>query len=92
MKCYRILYKPDNTAFMVWAENKQQALDIAHEKNKKELPTDQEIDITDYHAVEFTPGTNSIGILTFYDIYETFERMNVPANDQENNHTATKHI
>ena len=47
MKCYRILYKPDNTAFMVWAENKQQALDIAHEKNKKELPPDQEIDITD---------------------------------------------
>lgn len=40
MKCYRILYKPDNTAFMVWAENKQQALDIAHEKNKKELPLD----------------------------------------------------
>lgn len=72
MKCWRILYVPDNTAFMVWAESKEAALNNARERNCKELDTNDCVD--DYIIDEFTPETNEVGILVFYDIYTTFER------------------
>ena len=73
MKCWRILYVPDNTAFMVWAESKEAALNKARERNRKELGAKDCVD--DYKIDEFTPETNTVGIIVFYDIYTTFERI-----------------
>lgn len=72
MKCWRILYVPDNTAFMVWAESEEAALKKARERNRKELDTEEYVE--EYKIDEFTPETNEVGILVFYDIYTTFER------------------
>ncbi len=73
MKCWRVLYVPDNTAFMVWAESKEEGLDKARKRNIKELNTEEDCS-ENYIIDEFTPETNDVGILVFYDIYSTFER------------------
>lgn len=74
MKCWRVLYKPDNTAFMVWADTKELALDKARKRNISELDDITEEGIEDYIIDEFTPDTNKNGILAFYDVYSVFER------------------
>lgn len=74
MKCWRVLYKPDNTAFMVWAETEEIALKKVRERNIYELDNPEEECINDYIIGEFTPKTNNIGIIAFYDVYLSFER------------------
>lgn len=73
MKCWRVLYVPDNTAFMVWAESKEEGLNKARKRNIKELNAEEDCS-ENYIIDEFTPETNDVGILVFYDIYSTFER------------------
>ena len=76
MKCWRVLYVPDNTAFMVWAESKDIALDKVRKRNINELENIKDC-VDDYLIDEFTQETNDSGILAFYDIYETFERNSI---------------
>ena len=72
MKCFRVLYKPDDTAFMVWAETEEKALELARTRNLKELANDHNEGPEDYLVDEFTPETNGTGILAFYDVQESF--------------------
>lgn len=82
MKCYRVLYKPDNTGFMVWAESDKEALDKARKKNRSELDGDDiEENLQDYLLDEFKPETNDHGILVFYDIYSVYERNGIFCKD-----------
>lgn len=74
MKCWRVLYKPDDTAFMVWADIKEIALEKVRKRNIEELDVPEEECIDDYLIDEFTPETNGVGILAFYDVYSVFER------------------
>lgn len=76
MKCYRVLYKPDNTGFMVWADSDKEALNKARNRNRIELDKIEE-NVSDYLIDEFNPETNDNGILVFYDIYSVFERNGV---------------
>ncbi len=73
MKCWRVLYKPDNTAFMVWAETEQIGLDKVRKRNLKELENTED-SLEDYIIDEFTLETNGTGMLVFYDVYSVFER------------------
>lgn len=75
MRCWRVLYKPDNTAFMIWAETKEMALKNVRRRNLSELENAEDC-VDDYLIDEFTPETNDIGILVFYDVYSVFERSN----------------
>lgn len=74
MKCYRVLYTPDNTAFMVWETSEENALKKVRPRNCKELPEGTEESQNDYIVDVFTPETNGTGILAFYDVYTTFNR------------------
>lgn len=75
MKCFRILYTLDDTAFMVWAETEDQALEKVRERNRSEL-TNTDESKSDYKIDAFTPETNDTGMLVFYNVYEVFERNN----------------
>ena len=74
MKCYRILYQPDDTAFMVWAETEEKALELARTRNITELENADDEGPEDYLIDEFTPESNGTGILAFYDVQACFER------------------
>ena len=85
MKCFRVLYKPDDTAFMVWADTEDDAFEKAKTRNISELDTslDEETEgasRSDYVIDEFTPETNGTGILVFYDVYTVFERKDENGN------------
>lgn len=88
MKCYRVLYKPDNTAFMVWGHTKSGALLKAMARNDLELNNEDEREYAWneelYIIDEFTPDTNRTGILAFYDCYEVYERKGVTYNNRIN--------
>lgn len=74
MKCWRILYKPDDTAFMIWANTEEEAFKKVKERNENELDKGNDTSKADYLIDEFTPKTNETGILAFYDVYSVFER------------------
>ena len=79
MKIYRVLYTPDDTAFMIYAESKEQALEKAIKKNIDELEYPDDADnLKDYLIDEFTPETNNTGILTFWDVFTVFPRNCTP--------------
>ena len=82
MKCYRVLYTPDNTAFMVYAENETDALLKARNRNLNELDETEFESEKDYLVDEFTINTNGTGILAFYDCYAVYERKNVTYEDR----------
>ena len=77
MKCYRVLFKPDDTAFMVWAEDERAALTKARERNRYELDKTSEDIEENYLVDEFSPSTNGTGIMAFYDCYAVYERKDV---------------
>ena len=86
MRCWRVLYKPDNTAFMVYADSEEEALDKAIKRNLKELDITKDEegeDLKDYLIDEFTLKTNGTGMLAFYDVYSTFERETTEATIKE---------
>lgn len=74
MRCWRVLYKPDNTAFMVWAGMRRDALKKARARNVLELENSEGESASDYMVDEFTPDTNGTGILAFYDVYSVNPR------------------
>lgn len=77
MKCYRILYTIDNTAFMVYAKDSVEALKKARERNVRELDEVEYEKEEDYIIDEFTIDTNGTGILAFYDCYSVHERKDI---------------
>lgn len=77
MKCYRVLYQPDNTGFMIWADSEKEALNKARKRNRSELDNIEEENAKDYLINEFTQKTNDNGIMAFYDVYAVFERSGV---------------
>ena len=76
MKIFRVLYTPDNTAYMVYAETEKEAYEKASRRNYRDLVSDSYDALRRdlYDIVEFVPDTNGDGVLTFYDIYDTFQR------------------
>ena len=79
LKVYRVLYVPDDTAFMIYAESVEQALEKAIKKNIDELEYSDGVDnMEDYLIDEFTPETNNTGMLTFWDVYTVFPRNCTP--------------
>lgn len=76
MKCWRVLYTPDDTAFMVWAKTEDQAFEKVKERNMNELDEGGGDSRTEYLIDEFTPETNKTGIMAFYDVYSVFKRKN----------------
>lgn len=84
MKCWRVLYKPDNTAFMVWAYTESSALIKAMKRNQAELNDPKQYDLGEdnYIVDEFNLETNGSGVLAFYDCYSVYERTNVSYNNR----------
>lgn len=76
MKCFRFLYKPDNTAFMAYGNSMDEAFERVSKRNYDDLDEErtQAFNRENYLCDEFTPETNGNGVLVFYDIYNTFPR------------------
>ncbi len=91
MHCFRVLYVPDDTAFMVWAETEEKSIEKVMERNIAELDKEGEgLNRSDYLVDEFTPQTNDTGILAFYDVYSVFERKDENGKDIECQHNFGK--
>lgn len=77
MKCYRVLYTPDDTAFMVYAASEEDAIGKVMKRNIEELNDGSGLDDKEYIVDEFTVDTNGTGIIAFYDCYSVHNRNNV---------------
>ena len=77
MKCFRLLYTVDNTAYMVYAKTEEEAFIKVSDRNYDSLNEDNRDDALrreNYIIDEFTPETNGDGILEFIDVNNTMER------------------